>query len=328
MNNNTRLFERIIRLGFPQLSKPQHKVMAQLLTAIAKTPGFTLSDIASNFEGETEVKHKLKKLQYFLDGISMDVDFWRSYFDLILCLPKLKLSKRERISIVLSSNNVGPSFSILTASISYRNSPLPVYLKLFDSYYKTSAFAIETEKMLKFLHDNLPGKYDYLYITDNTTFDNNEIKLLTSTHHDYIIRIRPGSLKLKDASDYTDIKLFPDGIYHGSTTDDLIDEINTNIAVISMPGEDDSRSFIYFATSFTNLKEVIDNYSRRTLFEENIDLLKKKLRWENYSKKTPLTSRFEKLLIFSCLSYALDATPDNDIDKKLQHILVNLSRMS
>ena len=324
MKENTRLFERIIRLAFPHLSKPQHKVFAQLITAFPKAAGFTLSDIASNFPGETEVKHKLKKLQYFLDGLTTDIDFWNSYIRLVLSLPNLKLSKREKISVTVNTGNLGHGFTLLTANISYRNKPLPIYLRLFAQLNNQLAPEKEAEAFLNILKLILPDKFTYLFIADSR--DILFVNDLYSWSYDYIVRIRPKLLKLKDASDYTDIRLFPDGVYHDAVTDILPVCNNTNIATISLPGEAEGRSCIYFSTNLIKKEEVLDHYLRRIVFEEDQESLINELNWLKFSKKPPLKPRLEKLLIISCLSYALNSPSNNEMIKYLQHIIVNLTR--
>jgi len=320
MKEQIRLIERIIRSAFPQFTKPQQKVMSQLITALTQTENFTLRDIASHFLGETDVKHKLKKLQYFLDGLDLNKEFWASYITLILGLPNLRLSKRDKITITVSSSNLGSSFRLLSACISYKNKPLPLYLKLWDSYELPPSFDNDVDVMIKSLKGLLPEKYNYLFISNFNT-------LIYNFVDEYILRIRPEKLRLKDAIDYTDIKEFPDGVYQGASTDEFKTYINTNIAVLSMPGEDESRSSMYFASSLTNKNDILNYYSRRLLYEEDLIFLINKLKWNKYSKKTPDKSRFEKLLIVSCLAYALNSTDEKDIGKYLQHITVNLTRM-
>ncbi|MCD4679500.1 MAG: hypothetical protein K8S00_03840 [Bacteroidales bacterium] len=326
MKEQIRLYERILRSAFSQLTKPQLKVLAELIIALSRTASFTLRDIASNFQGDSDVKHKLKKLQYFLDGLDLNYYFWKSYISLILCLPNLKLSKRDKISITISSGNLGPSFRLITASISYRNQPLPLFLKLWNDYGYPANFKTEVKSILLLLKVQLSAKYNYVFIIDENLEEKNLTEICASQETDYIIRIRPNRLKLKDASDFTDIKLFPDGIYQDSNTDVFPADLNSNVAIISIPSEDDSRSRLYFATNLTNKENIFNYYSNRMFFEDDLSFLINELKWSKYSKKLPERSRFEKLLIASCISYALNSSNENDIVKKLQHIIVNLLR--
>jgi hypothetical protein len=166
MKEQIRLSERIIRTAFPQFTKPQQKVTGELINAINKTGSFTLRDIASNFQGETDVKHKLKKLHYFLDGLECNYRFWQSYVSLILSLPNLRLSKRGKVSITVSSKNLGASFRLLTANISYKNRPLPLFVKLWDSFNYPPSFASDVEEIVKMITGLLPDKHNYIFITD------------------------------------------------------------------------------------------------------------------------------------------------------------------
>ncbi len=327
MEEQIRLSERIFRNAFPQLTKPQLKVMAQLIGALVKTENFTLSDIASNLRGETDVKHKLKKLQYFLDGIDCNYKFWHSYFSLVLSLPNLRLSKRDKISITINSSNLGPSFRILTACITYKNRPLPLFLKLWNTYEFPVDFLSEFDSLIQSLKELLPGKYNYLFISDDSISSYNSANSYARQDIEYIVRIRPNVLKLKDAIDYTDIKLFPDGVYQGANTDDLPADLETNIAVVSQLSEDGSRSPIYFSSNLTNKDVISQYYTNRMFIEGDLTSLINERKWQKYSKKTPEISRFEKLLIISCLSNALYSSGEENISKFLQHIIVNLTRM-
>ena len=64
---------------FKCLNISQQKNMADLMTAFLSNTSFALWDIASSLSGDTTTKHKHKRLIYFLDSLTIDLNFWKSY---------------------------------------------------------------------------------------------------------------------------------------------------------------------------------------------------------------------------------------------------------
>ena len=60
---------KLVSSTFKHLNKSQQKNLADLLTAFLYNTSFALWDIASGLSGDTAVKHKNKRLIYFLDTI-------------------------------------------------------------------------------------------------------------------------------------------------------------------------------------------------------------------------------------------------------------------
>ena len=71
----------LLSLCFDYLSRPQQKVMAQLVTALWSAKSVTLWRIACFLPGDNDVdvKQNHKRLVYFLDNFELTKDFWKSY---------------------------------------------------------------------------------------------------------------------------------------------------------------------------------------------------------------------------------------------------------
>ena len=79
-----KLTQWIVKLTFKHLSKPQQKLMPQVIVALFQVRSFTLRDISSLIYGDVNVKHKLKKLKYFFrwvrTGLSVLESICKNYF--------------------------------------------------------------------------------------------------------------------------------------------------------------------------------------------------------------------------------------------------------
>jgi len=109
------------------LSKPQRKNIADIIVALFFNTSFSLREIASRMPGDSNVKHKLKRLVYSLDTLTINRTFFKSYIKTLFALPNFRFRKRDYITILLDTTTLRDDFLILSASISYKGRAIPVY---------------------------------------------------------------------------------------------------------------------------------------------------------------------------------------------------------
>jgi len=334
-----KLTQRVVKLTFGYLSKPQQKVMAQVIVALFQVRSFTLRDIASLMYGDVNVKHKLKKLKNFLDGLELDYQFWKAYVKTIFCLPYFQLGKRKYITLLIDATTLRDDFWILGVSISYRGRAIPIYQKIWKGVNESYDYWGRVEEVMKRLKDILPTKYKYEIIADRGFQGNKLLEICKKIKWDYVIRInRMYRMKTKDGGEYIQLSLFPDGFYKGVVLGkgNPISDINVVVKSTSVDGVEKARW--YLATNLGNCEQVIEDYSGRMWIEESYKDLKGILKWETYTRKIPHKGRLEKLIVLSSLSYALQLCIGSSIDipgseedktsvvKRFQHIIVSAWR--
>src|SRR5699024_4830375 len=116
----------ILKRTFPQYNKYTQQTLAELLLVMFSHQRFTLRHIASRLLGDTNVKHKLKRLQNFLDKISLDEQFWQSYVKTLFCLPYMKLRSRRKVAVIDGATDHNDVVWNLAASFSGQELSLPV----------------------------------------------------------------------------------------------------------------------------------------------------------------------------------------------------------
>src|SRR5699024_8903694 len=96
----------ILKRTSPQYNKYTQQTLAELLVVMSSHPRFTLLHIVSRLQADINVKHKLKRLQNFLDEISLDEEFWQSYVRTLFCLPYMKLRSRRKVTLLIDATRL------------------------------------------------------------------------------------------------------------------------------------------------------------------------------------------------------------------------------
>lgn len=292
----------ILKRTFPQYNKSQQKMLAELLLALFSHQRFTLRHIASRLLGPTNVKHKLKRLQNFLDTFSLDYQFWRSYVQTLFCLPYMKLGQRSEITLLIDATSLKDDYWILAASISYRGRSIPVYLRIWEGVNTSYDYWHRVEVFTRQLKRLLPAEHTYELIGDSGFEGEHMFTLCRKLGWEQVIRINGSySVKTNGGREFIQLHLFDNGHYReviigkGNPVEGL------HLAVCS---DGDSERRCYLAVSIDPQKAAT-HYKRRMWIEQTFKDLKSVLKWETYTAKIPAKRRLPKLIVLSCLSYGI-----------------------
>ena len=303
----------ILKRTFPQYNKYSLDCLSELLLAMFSHQRFTLRHIASLLLGETNVKHKLKRLQNFLDGIQLDRQFWHSFIQTLFCLPYMKLHSRNKVTLLIDATTLREDYWILAVSISYRGRSIPVYLKIWEGVNTSYDYWDRVEGFMRELKELLPEKFSYEIIGDRGFQGASMFKLCNRLGWDQVIRIN-GSYKMKKPGgrEFVQLHLCDDGSYR----EIMLGQTNTvdflNLAIHS-DGEHENTRW-YLATSLQDPQQAVSDYRRRMWIEETFKDLKSVLKWETYTRKIPENKRLDKLVVLSCLSYAIQVCIGTTVD--------------
>ncbi|MBF0536604.1 MAG: transposase [Nitrospirae bacterium] len=307
--------KKLISMSYKQLSKPQQENMAQLIVALFYTKSFSLRDISSSMLGESNVKHKLKRLKYFLDSITINMEFWKSFVKIIYSLPYFRLRARKYITILIDATTLREDFWILAASISYRGRAIPVYLKMWKGVNEPYDYWSRVEEFIRGLKELMPVKYKYELIMDRGFQGSVMFNLCKKTGWDYVIRINNSyKIKLTDGTEYIQLDLFSEGLYEDVVLGVTQPVKNINVVINSVKSEGNGAMKWHLATSLQDKERTVNDYSRRMWIEESFKDLKSELKWELYTRKIPGKKRLENTIIISCLSYAIRLSVGSDIE--------------
>ena len=292
----------ILKRTFPHYSKYHLDTMAEVLLAMFSHQRFTLRHIASRLLGETNVKHKLKRLQNFLDHIELDQQFWQSYVQTLFCLPYMKLAKRSHVTLLIDATSLKDDFWILGASISYRGRSIPVYIQIWKGVNVSFDYWKRVETFSRTLKGLLPDKYSYELIGDGGFEGVRMFRLCRELGWDQVIRIN-GSDKIKteNGREFIQLHLCDEGGYRKVVIGQTNPTEDLNLAVCSSP---DFKRRWYLASSI-DPGQAAKDYNRRMWIEQTFKELKSVLKWETYTAKIPTRQRLQKLVVLSCLSYAM-----------------------
>lgn len=303
----------ILKRTFPQYNKYTLDCLSEVLLAMFTHQRFTLRHIASRLLGQTNVKHKLKRLQNFLDGIQLDHQFWASYIQTLFCLPYMKLHARKKVTLLIDATTLREDYWILAASISYRGRSIPVYLKIWEDVNASYDYWQRVEEFMGELKELLPETFSYEIIGDRGFEGARMFNLCKQLEWDQVIRIN-GSYKIKNpgGQDLVQLHLCDDGSYRDVILGkhDPVDFLN--VAIHS--DEEYETTRWYLATSLEDPQQAIADYKRRVWIEQTFKDLKSVLKWETYTKKIPEKKRLDKLVVMSCLSYAIQVCLGTQVD--------------
>lgn len=292
----------ILKRTFPYMNKYSLDTMSELVLVMFSHQRFTLRHIASRLLGDTNVKHKLKRLQNFLDKLQLDDQFWQSYIQTLFCLPYMRLARRSRITLLIDATTLEDDFWILAACISYRGRSIPVYLQIWKDVNASYDYWKRVTEFTSSLKKLLPEKYQYELIGDGGFEGARMFKLCRKLGWEQVIRIN-GSYKVKTdgGREFIQLHLFDEGGYRDVIIGQTKPTKGLNLAVCSSP---DCKRRWYLATSI-DPEQAGEDYKRRMWIEQTFKDLKSVLKWETYTAKIPENRRLPKLIALSCLSYGI-----------------------
>jgi len=306
--------QRILNISFKHVSKPQLKNLADVIVALFFNTSFTLREIASKIPGESNVKHKLKRLVYFLDTLSIDEEFFKSYVKVLFSLPNFCFRRRKYLTILLDTTTLLDDFMILSASISYKGRAIPIYVRIWEGIYEKYDFKARVREFLHFLSKILP-KHNYELVADRGFQGYDMVNIFKESGWDYVIRLQKNyCVKKKESPSYIQLSLFEDGFYEEATIGKGRPIEKANLVVNSITNEEGEKVKWYLLTTLKDGERAVADYSRRMWIEESFKDLKGILRWESYTKKIPQKKRLEKMIIISCLSYAIRLSLGSEIE--------------
>lgn len=292
----------ILKRTFPYLNKYSQQTMSELLLALFSHQKFTLRHIASRLQGDTNVKHKLKRLRNFLDKLQLDEQFWQSYIQTLFCLPYMRLSSRSRVTLLIDATTLKDDFWVLAASISYRGRSIPVYMQLWTGVNESYDYWDRVETFSRTLQKLLPDKYEYELIGDRGFEGARMFGLCGELGWQQVIRINGSyKIKTKGGREFIQLHLCDGGGYREVMIGETNPTEGLNLAIGSSP---DFQQRWHLATSIEP-KQALEDYRRRMWIEETFKDLKSVLKWETYTAKIPAGQRLPKLIVLSCLSYAI-----------------------
>lgn len=302
----------IVKRTFSQYNKYAQQTLAEVLLVFFSHQRFTLRHLASRLVGETNVKHKLKRLQHFLDKITLDKTFWQSYVQTLFCLPYMRLGRRDQITLLIDATSLRDDYWILAASISYRGRSIPVYLRIWEGVTTSYDYWDRVKTFTRQLQQVLPDEYAYVLLGDRGFQGHQMFRLCQELGWDQVIRIN-GSYKVQveDGQEFIQLSLFDAGGYQEVLLGKTHPVDGVNVAVV--PPEDAEPDWWYLVTSLPP-EQAQRLYHRRMWIEETFKDLKSVLHWETYTRKLPAHRRLEKLVVLSSLSYAFQVCVGTQVD--------------
>jgi len=131
---------KILAIHFNHLPKPHLKTLSDLITAMFNIEKFTLRNIAAHLPSDAHVKHKLKRLQNFLDRLNVDEEFWRSHVKMVFTLPYFRPRRRKKVVLLMDSTTLRDDYWILAISVIYRNRAIPIYMGIWEGVNREYEF--------------------------------------------------------------------------------------------------------------------------------------------------------------------------------------------
>jgi hypothetical protein len=151
-----KLAHLLVSKCFTQFNVSQKKNLADLMTAFLSNTSFTMWDIASSLSGDTTTKHKHKRLIYFLDSLTIDDNFWKSYSLSLFSMPGFKFKRRKMITLALDATTLKEDFWILAVTISFNGRGIPLYLNCWKGVNESYNYWDRVKEVLKSLKEILP----------------------------------------------------------------------------------------------------------------------------------------------------------------------------
>jgi len=315
-DNFLKLVTLLVKKTFKHLNVSQKKNLADLMTAFLSNTSFALWDIASSLSGETTTKHKHKRLIYFLDSLTIDLKFWKSYSLALFSLHGFKFKQRKMITLALDATTLKADFWVLAVTISFNGRGIPLYLKSWKGVNENYDYWSRIKSVLKDLKEILPNGYLFEIVADRGFQGDVMFQMCKELDIDFIIRINDSyKVKLPNGEEYIQLSLFNDGYYVTESLGKKSQTPDMNLCVNSKILENGEVAKWYLVSNKRELNQevMIDRYSTRFWIEEGLKDFKSKLHWEKYTEKIPQKERLEKCIIISSLSYAVQTAIGNQL---------------
>ena len=302
---------------FNKLNISQKKNMSDLMTAFLSNTSFALWDIASGLSGDTTTKHKHKRLIYFLNSLTVDINFWKSYSLALFSMPGFKFKKRKIITLALDATTLKDDFWILAVTISFNGRGIPLYLQSWEGVNESYNYWNRVKEVLSSQKEIIPKGYLFEIVADRGFQGDVMFKMCKELNIDFIVRINDSyKIKLPNGKEYIQLSLFNDGYYITESLGKKTQTPEMNLCVNSKKLENGEIAKWYLVANKRELSRetMTERYSTRFWIEEGIKDLKSKLYWEKYTEKIPQKERLEKCIIISCFSYSLQTAIGNHLD--------------
>jgi len=299
---------KIIKKTFSYLTLPQQKSLALTISAFFDPPSFSLYNIASKLPLDTSNRHKHKHLIRFLDKLLINDDFWKSYITTIFLLPHIT-SRKKFLTLLIDATTLKDDVWILSASISYENRAVPIYMELWEGVNQKYDYWARVIGFVRNMRKYLPDKFSYVIIADRGFQGERLPKEFKKLKLDYIIRIGENyHIKTKNGEEWRELSLLDDGKYNEVVLGKTNSIEGVNVIVSSIKDAENKKHLKwYLMSSIKDMEkeEVVGLYAKRMWIEESFKDLKGKLRWEEYTEKLPKFDRIKKMVIISGLSYGI-----------------------
>ena len=301
----SKYIHKLLSIHFHSLSKPHLKTLSDLVVAMFNLDKFTLRDIASRLPSKTHVKHKLKRLQNFLDRLNVDEEFWRSYVRMVFTLPYFQPRRRKRIILLMDSTTLKDDYWILAVSVIYRNRAIPIYLGIWERVNESYDYWGRVREVVRMAKEILPGRYEYEIVADRGFGSRRMWEICEEVGWDYVTRINDTYKVKVDGNGYKQLSLLDGYGYYEAVVLGKSKPYSGRRRGINLVVSEKGGKRWYIATSLRDRGMVIEDYKRRMWIEESFKDLKGRLKWERYTAKLPLLHRMRKLIIVSVMSYAI-----------------------
>lgn len=302
----SRFILNIVKSNFNYLNLSQQKNLADLIFAFFFNASFALYDIASGLSGETSTKHKHKRLIYFLDTLTIDVQFWKSVLLTIFSLPGFKWKQRKMLTLALDATTLKDDYWMLAVTISYKGRGIPILIKVWEGVNISYDYWGRVEETLRDLKEIIPSNFNYEIVADRGFQGDILFDLLDKLDMPYIIRVNDCyKVKLSDGSTFMQLSLFKDGFYEIEEFGIKKQTKGLNLVVNTDENHPDTPKWYLATNRKTTQQEAVIKYKQRFWIEESFKDLKSKLLWEKYTKKLPFNDRLPKCIVISSLSYSI-----------------------
>lgn len=305
---------KLINLTFDYLSLPLRKNLADLITAFFSNTSITLWDLSSHLSGESTVKHKHKRLIYFLDQLELDFRFWKSFILTVFCLPGLNLKQRKQLTLVIDATTLKEDYWMLVCSALFEGRTIPLYMKAWSHVNVRYDYWARVTEFVTDLSELMPNGLNYEIVADRGFYGPKLANLVSKIGWKYVIRVNGNvMIKTKDKPDFVQLDLFTDGWYE-QVCFSKTNQSTENIAVKSALTKEGKLTRWYIKTNVDSYEKKIKAYESRFWIEETFKDLKSKLKWETYTEKIPKKDRLIKATTVSLLSYAIQMSFGSQIE--------------
>lgn len=305
---------KLVDLTFDYISVPLRKNIADLITAFFSNTSITLWDLSSHLGGESTVKHKHKRLIYFLDKLELDFQFWKSFVLTLFCLPRLNLKQRNKLTIVIDATTLKDDYWLLVCSALFEGRTIPLYMKAWPHVNVRYDYWARVTEFITDLAALLPKGIGYEIVADRGFYGPKLAGLVANIGWKYVIRVNGNVMvQKKGTTNYIQLDLFDDGWYE-QVCFSVAHKTTENIAVKSALTKEGETSRWFIKTNLESYEKTIQAYESRFWIEETFKDLKSKLKWETYTQKIPEKNRLVKVAAVSLLSYAIQMSLGSQIE--------------